>query len=222
MAEEKHANQRWLAMGVALLLLLTCVFSFLSWLEWRSLRNAEEESRRIQQLGARAYVFVKGAAEYPKAGDPKWAAVVVTSINTGRTPALNGQFEYILEHRDTPVPEETVVNQRDWSGHRIVFPPSLEVTTGVGMIETDAGGNSGGPPKGPRKSPAAAGDATASSIAGAAPGGVSQPESAGGNYVYGLIEYDDVFKVHHWTKFCFFHAPETAGWSRCSTFNASD
>ncbi len=21
-------------------------------------------------------------------------------------------------------------------------------------------------------------------------------------YVYGMVEYDDIFKIHHWTKFC--------------------
>lgn len=224
MAEQNPANQNpsWLTICVALLLLLTCVFSFLSWLEWRSLRNAEEESRKIQQLSARAYVCVKGAAEYPKADDPKWAAVVVTSINTGRTPALNGQFQYLLEHRDTPVPEETVINQRDWSGHKIVFPPSLEVSTSVGMMETGASGKSEGASKGAKKSPGAPGEASAANSGGAAAEGASQPAPASGDYVYGLIEYDDVFKVHHWTKFCFFHAAATAAWSPCSTFNAVD
>jgi len=189
MAEQNQGerNQRWMAAGVGLLLLLTCVLSLL---EWRSLRNGQEELRRIQQLGERAYVVVKGAAEQPKAGDPKWDAVVVTSINTGRTPALNGQFEFVLEHRDTPVPEGTVMNQRDWSGHSIVFPPSLEISTRVGMIETGADGNSAG--------------------------------ATSGNYVYGLIEYDDVFKVHHWTKFCFVQAAGSEAWSRCSTFNGAD
>ncbi|HUJ39556.1 MAG TPA: hypothetical protein VLW54_03340 [Candidatus Acidoferrales bacterium] len=189
MAGEQSANQKpgRVATGIALLLLLTCVLSLL---EWRSLRNGQEELRKIEQLQARAYVAVKGAEKHPKPGDAKWAEVTVTSINTGRTPALNGQFEYILEHRDTPVPEGTVMNQRDWSGHKTVFPPSLEITKDVGMIETGAGSGQAG--------------------------------AASGEYVYGLIEYDDVFQVHHWTKFCFVQATGAAEWRRCATFNAAE
>ena len=189
MGIENRANHtpRWPTIGVALLVLLSCAFSFL---EWRSLRNAQEELRKTQQMEARAYVVVKGAAEQPNAGDRKWATVVVTSINTGRTPALNGQFEYILEHRDTPVPEGTVMNQRDWSEHKTVFPPSLEITKEVGKIEKGAGSAGAG--------------------------------ATSGAYVYGLIEYDDVFRVHHWTKFCFVQAAGTAEWRRCGTFNAAE
>ena len=191
MADENPANGnvRWMATGVALLLLLTCMISFV---EWRSLRNGQEELRRTEQAAARAYVFVKDAAEHPKPGDPKWAAVEVTAINTGRTPAVNGQFEFVLEYRDTPVPDGTVMNQRDWSEHRTVFPPGLEIAKDVGMIETEAEG-------------------------GAKPAG-----AASGDYVYGLVEYDDMFKVHHWTKFCFVHATGAGEWKRCETFNAAE
>jgi hypothetical protein len=48
---------------------------------------------------------------------------------------------------------------------------------------------------------------------------------------YGFVEYDDVFKIHHWTKFCSYlqimpaapnGLPETNNWSECEVGNDID
>jgi hypothetical protein len=216
-------NHAWMKVFAGLILLIICLFSFFSWVEWSAMRNALAESRRTQQLESRAYVTAKDASEFPQKDNPAWAKVVVTSLNTGRTPAVHLQFESILEHRDTAVPEETVINQRDWSGKTIVFAPFVEVTTAVGRIETKAAGTLRSPSQGRKTKPTAKqGDETVPAVPGVAPAGEPQATSGSGNYVYGIIEYDDIFRVHHWTKFCFFNLPGTTAWSRCSTFNETD
>ena len=41
-------------------------------------------------------------------------------------------------------------------------------------------------------------------------------------YVHGIINYDDVFGVHHWVSFCYFWDTETRGFGACSEHNDTD
>lgn len=41
-------------------------------------------------------------------------------------------------------------------------------------------------------------------------------------WVYGVMHYDDVFGVHHWTNICYKFAPDSLAYNMCSTHNDID
>ncbi len=216
----QNKQNRWVVGLTALIFLVTCVYSYFSWGQWSSMEKALGETKRNRELEYRAYVGTKGIVCPVRADNPAWCDVIVISTNSGRTPGLSGKFKYAIEHRETPPPDDTILNQPDLPGSKIVFAPLTDTQTTIGLIGTRMADTLVSPPSGPtmerepkKKTPGAPAPVVPSLI---------PPQSlhfSSGYYVFGVIEYNDIFGKQHWTKFCYFNTPGTSGWINCPTFN---
>jgi hypothetical protein len=41
-------------------------------------------------------------------------------------------------------------------------------------------------------------------------------------YVHGIVEYDDIFGKHHWTRYCYYFDPKTEAWYPHKEYNETD
>ncbi len=194
-----------------MVVLVTSVYAFFSYGQWTTMDKSIEEMRQNRELEYRAYVGVKGVVFQQRADNPAWGDVILLSVNTGRTPALEGRVRRVIERRDSPPPDGTVINDPEHVGSKIIYVPSLDFTTTLGMIGTSVADQLVTPketkPKGSPTPPVAS---------------LTPPQStlfSEGWYAYGIIEYKDIFSKPHATKFCYFNLPSTRDFYPCPTFN---
>lgn len=212
----QQKTQNWLmVVFTGLIFVVTCVYSYFSWGQWSSMNKALDETEMNRQLEYRAYVGVKGILFTPRRDNPAWGDLAVIATNSGRTPGLNGRYRFALEHRQTPLPEETILNQPQLPGSKIVFASQVDMSTNIGMVGTGlvdviASVPIGHGPIKPTKPVPVVPTLTPP---------LERPQPFSGYYAYGVIEYSDIFAKSHWTKFCYFNAPGTSNWVNCPTFN---
>lgn len=192
----------------ALVLLVIFWQSFIYERQYTSMQKSLCEARSSRKLENRAYVIVKKTAYGQSADVPDWGQFVLTHFNAGRTPA-EGRIRSKLERRTESPPEttEVVLPESTLKSH-IVFPPEVDLFTPVATLPSD---------QWITKSGVTAEDLK-SLITIAPDVKAGQPLKI---YVYGQIDYTDIFKDSHWTKFCFVNKPGSKDWSYCETYNST-
>jgi hypothetical protein len=197
--------------------------------QWSAMQTAIDESKRTRELEYRAYVAAKGVTFTARPDNPAYGEIRVVTTNSGRTPGI-GKMKVNFDQRANPLPEDTVINEPDQVGSKIVFTPSVEYETAVGVMGNkiadllmEAQGNGSTTVKPQSKSqPVPDKLSPAPAVPSLIPPNVRPANAYTGTYVYGIIEYRDIFEKQHWTKFCFFNAPGTNKWISCPTFNDSN
>jgi hypothetical protein len=182
------------------------------------------EVRNTREIENRAYVTTRTVVLTSDPAIPDFNFVMVTVVNTGRTPGLNGGIVGQLERREASPPENTVVNPPEQPSSKMLFGPSIDMNKGVGIMaavkppEPPPIQNSGNVVT-PSKSGKAAPSNQPNSAPAQQPAPVQNPADARLWYVFGVITYEDVFGKSHQTKFCYRNAPGTAMWWLCPTYN---
>lgn len=210
--------QNWLmVIFTGLILFVTAVYSVFSYGQWDSMDRSIGEAQKSRELEYRAYVGAKGAVFTQRADNPAWGDVNLIILNSGRTPIREGKMRRVFERRDAPPPENTLINEEINPGSKIVFIPQIEYSHRVGAIPTGLAdvlvrSNVPSPQKRPIEVPA-----PSPILPSLTP--PEMPDFGPGWYVYGIIDYKDIFDKWHITRFCFYIAPKTASFVQCPTFN---
>jgi hypothetical protein len=191
--------------------------------QWQAMQDSIAETQKTRELEYRAYVGAKGAVFVTRKDNPAWGDVVLVSVNTGRTPGREGKLRPVLEHRDAPPPDDTVINQPAHAGSKIVFTPSIDFQTSAGQIPTQLADILVNQAVAPVSKPS-----TVQPVAKPLPAPIASLnppkgiEFGEGHYLYGIIDYVDIFDKPHSTKFCFFIAPGSSTFIQCPTFNSAN
>jgi hypothetical protein len=228
--EKKSRRERFLEWANkwsnVLLVVVPSVFSFLVLAaillqayiyekQWNSMQASIDETRRNREIEYRAYVVVKSAGIVPQQNLPL-GAITITTFNSGRTPGV-GKIKAIFRPLKDSPPEDFPVEINEEQS-RIIFAPLVDVSTRVSLIPVEQPNSIPSPstaqPK-PKTSPPPAPPA--------APAIPADMQIAAPDrweyYVFGYIEYTDIFYKTHWTKFCVYNVPGTPHWTYCPTFN---
>lgn len=122
-------------------------------------------------------------------GEGKPIFTRVKFVNSGKSPALKVFTFANLEIRDTPVPEPMPPLPTDGAGSRAVLGPQSTYTIALKLDKQ-----------------------TTQTI---------QEIIAGQKkvYVWGIVEYDDIFGVRHRTKFCLVNSSWTKNFNACGNNN---
>jgi len=198
--------------------------------QWRSMQASIEETQKNRELEYRAYVGAKGALYVPRSDNPAYGNVILVSVNTGRTGVRELKIRKALEPRDSSPPDTTEVKD-DGSGltSKIAYLPNIEYRSYMGVIETQladilraqqtlaAQGISTAPAPTPQKKSANEPMGNQGPVASLSV--PPMPEFGKGYYLYGVIEYKDIFSKLHSTRFCFFIPPKSSEFLACPTFN---
>lgn len=210
----KGRATRWLYYRSQIVLsVLTFAVVLFNAVQWRETRNTRE-------LEFRAYVSVKGIDIQRKPNSPGFGQFVIGYINSGRTPAMNVTVLINTNMRENPIPDDVGFATPDSQPSKTVLAPLVDVTTAVGAFPI----NEPLPNLGTQMpSPQGGTEAQASP----APPPIQTPipfisQDRKEYYVYGKIEYDDIFGNHHKTKFCLINTPFTTGFRSCSNYNTFD
>jgi hypothetical protein len=186
--------------------------------QWKSMQSSLRETQRNREIEYRAYVVVRTATFTPSKDMPGLGLgdITVTEFNSGRTPAT-GKIQAMLDYRVDSPPEDTPIRLNPNAVRsQIVFAPTVDVNTFVSvwpMTQPPPQVNNSRGSKPPKSSP------TPSPVATPAVA-VAQKENI---YIFGRIDYIDIFGHPHWTKFCLFNIPESqTGWHFCPTYNSTD
>lgn len=216
----KKRFTRWLyhrsQIILSVLTFAVVVFSAIQWWEYRNTRELEY----------RAYVVAKGVIFRPNAQNPAYGDIYIVCVNTGRTPALKGNIIIgDVTQRESPIPEDTVINPPEKLPSQNIFAPQLESVQLVGYIGTSeadkllraeqAQSTTDNTQKRTTATPAPLTAPTPSLI----PPKDMEAETKKYFYAYGMITYEDIFKRPHRTRFCFYIIPGTSEWKTCPTFN---
>jgi len=182
--------------------------------QWRSMQASIDETRRNREIEYRAYVVVKSAGVVPQQNLPL-GAITITTFNSGRTPGV-GKIKAIFRPLQDSPPEDFPVDINEQQS-RIIFAPLVDVNTRVSLLPIERPNPILSPgtaqPKaktGPPPAPPA--------LAVPADMQIATPDRWE-YYVFGYIEYTDIFNKTHWTKFCVYNVPGSDRWSFCPTFN---
>jgi hypothetical protein len=182
--------------------------------QWRSMQASIEETKRNRELEYRAYVVVKGAGVVPQPNLPL-GRIIVTTFNSGRTPGV-GKIKAVLRFlRDSP-PEDSPVDIAEEQS-RIVFGPLVDINTPVSLLPIEQPSPS--PLPGTEHTKAKSSPSPASPAVALPADMQAAPPDRYEFYVFGYIEYTDIFHKTHWTKFCVYNIPGTDRWTYCPTFN---
>jgi hypothetical protein len=208
------------------LALCTAIYVWFAGGQWQAMDASLKEIRINREMEYRAYVGAKGAVFQPIPGNPAYATVTLVSINTGRTPVRSGTtIKRKLELRNEPPPDDTVLTEAG-PHSKIAYLPNIEYTTYIGALQTGVAdilkaqqtlAAQGAPVPQPAAKSSPSPQGVAPSLT------PPEPYSFGtGYYLYGIIDYKDIFDRPHWTKFCFYIAPRTSAFALCPTFNDSN
>lgn len=214
----KNRFTRWLYHRSQIILgVLTFVVVLFNAVQWA-------ETRNTRALENRAYIVARTvrleAVTFPDAND-----VLIVCVNAGRTPGRNGNIEAVLERRQASPPEDTVINPTEGKKSRILFGPGVEVNHRVAFMNIVQPPGSAPPqlsaePTNPDK---AKGSAPSSNQS---PDPTPTPAARDNDkrlwYLYGVVQYEDIFGNTHKTRFCFENVPFTPSWAYCPTFNDAD
>jgi hypothetical protein len=186
--------QTWLPIILSgLVLIAIMVQAYIYKKQWDAMQEGLKETRVSRELENAAFVGTKGAS-FPDGGlhIGQWQRIHVTLINTGKTPAFN-----------------------------------LRVTQGWGIGPLGPSDfvppNAGLAPKG-QSTVMPNYDAL---VAFTIPDVTQEDLNAINNfqrfiYVWGTIDYDDIFGKPHWTRFCLMHHPTTNVFDSCGHWNECD
>jgi hypothetical protein len=206
--------QNWLiVIFTGVIAIATIVYSYFGYGQWTSMDKALTETQKNRELEYRAYISAKGALFQPRKDNPAWADIILITGNTGRTPVRDAKMKRVLEHRDAPPPEETIINEATHPGSKILYVPLIDYTTSCGAVTTRVADILANPQSTPSIQPTPMPNVPS----------LTPPEIlrfGDGWYLYGIIEYKDIFDKPHWTKFCFYlAAPGGSIFAQCPTFN---
>jgi hypothetical protein len=182
------------------------------------------EMREARKLEYRAYASVKAVALEPNPMNPSEGMLIITFTNTGRTPGLNATHKASIDIRENDIREEEAsFKPTDKPGSKIVLAPQIDINVTVTVLPTNL------PPQ-----PINEATKNTGSQNGKGKRGQEKPitppvqnpsppqivNSAKKIYVWGIIEYDDIFGEHHQTRYCFWNIPGTASWNHAATYNS--
>jgi hypothetical protein len=195
--------------------------------QWDVMQTSIDETRHTRELEYRAYVGAKSVILQTRTDNPAWGDVYVLCINTGRTPGVEGKLRFNIEKRDTSLPENYSVNDAQRPGSKTIYLPNIEVAHVVGAIgtkvadvlasnplDTQLPSNATGNKSKPKTQTSVSEPLIVPNL-----NPPPSPNLTSGWYVFGIIEYKDIFGKPHFTKFCFINTPGTASWSQCTTYN---
>lgn len=180
-----------------------------------------DEARQSRKLEFRAYAAVK-AVRIDRINETTGLLVVVCT-NTGRTPGKDAQVTAINELRETDIPEDSIPTAPDKIKSKVVLAPQVDFELFAGAIamkplpvatkptESDSTNSQKG--KGKAKE-------TVPTPAQAPPEPRVEIPRNLKYYLWGTIEYTDIFDQPHKTKFCFYNVPGTPGWNACASYNS--
>ncbi|MFN0108589.1 MAG: hypothetical protein ACKVZH_07010 [Blastocatellia bacterium] len=174
------------------------------------------ETREARRLEYRAYIAVKGVALVPRPDDPQTSDLIVRYTNTGRTPGLNGIIKTNLESRETPLSDNPSYESRDVFRSKLVLSSQIDIQTMIASQTVDNTSNLAAS-FGKQGSPVNSSLPTKQIPPDVPP--VKVIVQTKKYYVYGLIEYEDIFGQAHWTKFCYVNTPGTKDWINCAGYN---
>jgi len=220
---ERRAQNWLLVIFTGLILIVTGVYAYFSYGQWSSMDKTIGETQKSRELEYRAYVGAKGATYHPRADNPAWGDVNLIVINSGRTPIREGKIRRVFEVRDAPPPETTLINEDTHPASKVVYIPQIEYSHYVGAIPTQVADILANTPATQNAQPKQQGAPTSEAspiVPSLNP--PEMPEFGKGWYVYGIIDYKDIFEQWHSTKFCFFIAPKKSSFIQCPTFNDSN
>jgi hypothetical protein len=186
--------------------------------QWESMQASNEEVRRNRELEYRAYVTVKTVRFVPRTDIPQFGDIIVTEFNSGRTPGT-GKIVGTMSILAEPPADNAPLPQPEFQS-TIVFAPLVDVNTPVGMFPVRQSTDTPLPASQQRQPERSRPD-KAKPQAPVKEEGVNILEGKK-IYIYGRIDYTDIFRKTRWTKFCFVNTPGTEAWSFCPTYNATD
>lgn len=179
------------ALTLAAIIAQLVIFDF----QWGAMQTAIEETKETRELEYRAYVGAKGVVFQPRADNPAWADLTLVTTNTGRTPGREGKIRVQSGRRDTPLPENAVVDEPEHPGSKIVFVPLIDNTTGAGLATTGIADMILNSPPAPAVQPQTSAK-PAPVIPPVVIPSLKPPETRANNiagvYVYGIIDYKDI------------------------------
>lgn len=214
--------QNWLlVVFTGLVFAVTTIYAYFSYGQWTSMDKAVEETRQNRELEYRAYVGVRNVLFQPRADNPAFADIILISTNSGRTWGRKGKINPKIEKRDTPLPEDFALNEPERAGSKIVFLPSIDLQSNIGYIPTNVAEMIVNTPPAPtaKAKPKVAPAPTATPVIPSLRPPETAPNAYAGWYVYGVIEYSDIFEKPHRTKFCYFIPNGASSFLQCPTFN---
>lgn len=211
---------RWLITNANFVLsILTFFVLVIAVFQWR-------ETQETRELEFRAYVAAKTALFVARQDNPAYGDVLLLTVNTGRTPAKNATLRRVLEMRDSPPPDSLIFNPSERLGSQLIYVPSLDLQTKVGSLPTGIADqliNQAGKPTSSSNVRASASPSSPNAT-GSTPSLVPPKsiEFGKGAYLYGIIDYKDIFDASHKTQFCFYLAAGAQDFINCPNFNYSD
>ncbi len=177
------------------LVLVTSTYAYITYEQMKIMNLSLDETKVSRELEYKAYVGIKDCILIKHPDNSSLADLNIKFINTGRTPGLDGKIRVKVEARETPVPEQSDISLKDDAViSKLVLFPQVEYTNKAGTLETNE----------------------AHSLLTKQPKVIVESRK---NYVYGVIEYSDIFNKPHKTRFCYQNIPLTAEWNLCPTFN---
>jgi hypothetical protein len=160
----------------------------------KSTANAAEKSAKIAQdafvLGERPFVTLVNV-DNEKLEEGKPLKVTVKFVNTGKTPAINVSSITVLRISSQDLPENP--------DYPIPIMQSRSIISPSGVLEANPNPNNSIIPS--REIPLI-------------------NEQKRWIYVFGKVEYDDLLKQHHFTKFCGRYNPKSGLFEDCPTHNS--
>ena len=155
------------------------------------------------KLDQRAWIGVTSVSGKPEVG--KQLTITVTFKNTGKTPAKNTNIAAVVEPaRQNKAPDFTIENRVRRESRGLVTPQGETFSILVIANEYSPSGE---------LNDAALKDITEGKLR---------------IYAHGIVEYDDVFRTHHWVTYCFYLNPSGktgkgySGYSACKEHNDTD
>lgn len=197
--KESRANQL-MAFFTGLLVLITCIYTYFSSKQWEVTQLSLQEAKLTREIENRAYVNIKSGSLVTALKAGEYPSVSLVVENGGHTPARRTAMRVFVESRDASAPEPDPLpgvrfDQLDpGRPYSItIVPPNITLNTTV--VGTTA--------------------MTEELI-----NAINQRKIR--LYVWGVMEYDDVFGRHHKSQFCGAVHPGTVAFDNCAQGNDVD
>jgi hypothetical protein len=180
--------------------------------QWNAMRDSISETKRSRELEYRAYVGVKSVYISPQFSNAAEGKAMIVYSNTGRTPAFNTTIRVDHSMRETPIPEDTSFPAADIQLSKAIMMPLTDMFVDAGVIPIMVVAT------GPVTTPAVPKIIQTEPFPSSSPTATNKMFK-GQWYVYGVIEYDDIFGQHHRTKFCSYNVWGQSVFFPCPGYN---
>lgn len=197
--KDSRANQL-MAFFTGLLVLITCIYTYFSSKQWEVTQLSLQEAKLTREIENRAYVNIKSGSLVTalKAGERPSASIVIE--NAGHTPARHTVMRVMIESRDASAPEPEPMTAARLDGITTSQPQSITIVPPNNTLNMTV------------QSPTVLTEELINAV----------NQGRIRLYVWGIMEYDDVFGRHHKSQFCGAAKPGTIAFDNCGQGNDAD